>query len=171
MSDDVKALILKYGRDILVSEEFKETFGQTHHMSTTVGDHTLGVTAEAVKICLRHGYTDNETLENVITACLCHDLGIIGRYEKFANNFQCLIWHPRHSADRYTEVTGKRNERVRNAILCHMFPLKIQFPRYKEGWILVLADKLAAAREKLGRPSVTLEERNGMIQMLSEQVA
>ena len=60
---------------------------------------------------------------------------------------------------------------MRNAILCHMFPLKIQFPRYKEGWILVLADKLAAAREKLGRPSVTLEERNGMIQMLSEQVA
>ena len=65
MRDDLRKLILKYGREIIASEQFRETFGQTHHLSTTVGDHTLGVAAEAVKICLRHGWTDDETLKNV----------------------------------------------------------------------------------------------------------
>ena len=167
MRDDVRALILKYGREIIDSEQFRETFKQTHHLSTTVGDHTLGVTAEAVKICLRHGWTDDETLKNVVTACLCHDLGIIGRHEKFENNLQCLIWHPRHSVDKYTEVTGEKNERVIDAISCHMFPLKMRAPKYKEGWILVLADKLAAAKEKIGKPSVTAEDSREIMQMES----
>ncbi|MBQ8955659.1 MAG: HD domain-containing protein [Lachnospiraceae bacterium] len=168
MQDDIRDIIIKYGRDILCSEEFKATFGQTHHMSTTVGDHTLGVTAEAVKICLRHGLTDDETMRNVVTACLCHDLGIIGRHDKFKNNVQCLIWHPRHSAEKYMEVTGERNERILDSILCHMFPLKMQIPRYKEGWILVLADKIAAAREKMGVPSVTAEDSMEIMRRLQK---
>ncbi len=52
MTEEIRKIILKYGRDILGSDEFRETFSQTHHMDTTVGDHTLGVAAEAVRICL-----------------------------------------------------------------------------------------------------------------------
>ena len=30
--------IMKYGRDVLFSEDFRSTFSQVHHHSTTVGD-------------------------------------------------------------------------------------------------------------------------------------
>lgn len=143
----------------MCSADFKETFSQTHHISTTVGDHTLGVTAEAVELCLKHGLTDDVTLNNVVTASLCHDLGIIGRDEKFRNNMQCLVWHPRHSAKRYKDMTKDPDERVVDSILCHMFPLKLRMPRYKEGWILALADKAEAIKEKLGKPVVDRQDR------------
>ena len=163
MDKDIPYIILKYGKDIINSEEFKGAFLQTHHFNTTVGDHLLGVTAEAVRICLRHSLTDSETLENVVTASLCHDLGIIGRYGKYKNNFQCLIRHPVDSIEAYKSVTGKENERVLNSIKCHMFPLKLKLPEYKEGWILLLADKTASIKEKLGYPAVSESERDEIL--------
>ena len=40
-----------YGNDILVSDELKEAYDQTHHLWSTVGEHTLRVTASSVMIC------------------------------------------------------------------------------------------------------------------------
>ena len=165
MNDNIRDIILKYGSSILCSEEFRKTFEQTHHHITTVGDHTLGVTSEAVKICLRHGLEDDYTLSNVVTSCLCHDLGIIGREDKFSNNLETLVWHPRHSAEVYMDMTGEEDKRVLNSIRSHMFPLKMCIPRYKESWILVLADKIGASRERMGKPSVTVEDRNQLLMM------
>ncbi|MCR5774742.1 MAG: HD domain-containing protein [Lachnospiraceae bacterium] len=159
MNEEVQRIILKYGKHILCTEEFRCAFEQVHHQSTTVGDHTLGVTVEAVKFCIRHGLTDDITLGNVVTASLCHDLGIMGRHEKFENSVQCLRQHPKHSVERYMDITGEENERVREAIAVHMFPLRLRIPTHKEAWILTMADKLGAVKEKIGRPPITQFER------------
>ena len=111
MTEEIRKIILKYGRDILGSDEFRETFSQTHHMDTTVGDHTLGVAAEAVRICLKYHQTDDGTLKNAVVSSLCHDLGIIGRDEKYKNNVQCLIRHPIDSIEAYKSVTGEEEEK------------------------------------------------------------
>lgn len=169
MDQEIKDAIIKYGRDILCSDTFKATFEQIHHYKTTLGDHTLGVTAEAVKICFRHGITDDETLGNVVTSCLCHDISLIDRDEKYRNNLQTLIWHPRHSAEAYMDLTGEEDEKVLNAIRSHMFPLKPSLPRHREGWILTLADKISASMDILEIPPVTIEEREEIL-MLSGQV-
>lgn len=163
MNDEIRKIILKYGGDILGSDEFRETFSQTHHVDTTVGDHTLGVAAEAVRICLKYHQTDDGTLKNAVVSSLCHDLGIIGRDEKYKNNVQCLIRHPIDSIEAYKSVTGEEEERVLDSIGCHMFPLKPRMPKHREGWILVLADKTASAREKLGYPAVTKKDRDEMM--------
>ncbi len=163
MNEDVIDIVVKYGKEILCSEDFRGSFSQTHHFNSTVGDHTLGVTVEAVKICLRMGFTDEETLRNVVKACLCHDLGILGRDEKFSNNAQCLMRHPIDSVEKYKEVTGEENERILDSIVCHMFPLKLRIPKYKEGWILTLADKTASLKEKMGRSSVTEEDKEKIL--------
>ncbi len=42
------------------------------------------------------------------------------------------------------------NKRVENAVLRHMFPLNIVPPKYAEGWIVTLEDKLVSIKE-LGR--------------------
>ncbi len=167
MKNEIRDIIIKYGADILRSPKFQETFGQTHHISSTVGDHTIGVAAEAVRICLKYGITDGGTLKNVVVASLCHDLGIIGRQVNFSSTLQCYLQHPAHSAKRYIHITGEQNSHVTDAILCHMFPLNPRIPRYKEGWILVLADKSEAIREKLGRPVVTRADRKKLMKALS----
>ncbi len=165
MEEDVKVTIIKYGRNILCSDAFQATFEQNHHFKTTVGDHTLGVTAEAVKICLRHNVTDEKTLSNVVASCLCHDLSLSGREDKYQNNFETLIYHPEHSAQAYMDLTGEEDERVLNAIRSHMFPLKPQLPKYKEGWILTLADKISSSMDILKIQPVTPEEREELLEM------
>lgn len=163
MRQDVKDIIIKYGSQIICTEAFRETFDQTHHYRTTLGDHTLGVTVEAVKFCLRHGMTDEETLSNVVVSCLCHDLGLMGREEKYQNNLETLIRHPKQSAEVYMDLSGEENDRVLNSIRSHMFPLKTPVPRYKESWVLVLADKIGASLETLASPALTVEEREELL--------
>ncbi|MBR5046885.1 MAG: HD domain-containing protein [Eubacterium sp.] len=170
MDQDVKDIIIKYGSSIISSDTFRATFDQTHHYKTTLGDHTLGVTVEAVKFCLRYGLTDDRTLGNVVTSCLCHDLSLVGRDDKYRSNFETLRKHPGHSAEAYMDLTGENDERVLNAIRSHMFPLKPSLPRHKEGWILTLADKISASTDLLMIPPVTIEEREELL-ALSEEAA
>ena len=159
----VQDIIIRYGGGIIRSALFKKTFFQKHHVVFNLGDHLLGVTSEAVSYCIRHSLTEEAFLDNVVKACLCHDLGIMGRREKFSNDFQCLIWHPIHSVSVYRKLTGENNEIVVDSILSHMFPLKLRVPKYKEGWILIRADKKAAYSERLGKPLVTVEDRREIL--------
>ena len=155
--------ILKYGRSVLCSEEFRSTFSQVHHYSTTVGDHLLGVAAEAVKQCRARGLTDDDTLKTVVLAALCHDIGIMGRRKKYRNDAECLIRHPLDSVRAYIRITGEADERVIDSIKCHMFPLKPAAPKYKAGWILTAADKICSVNEKLGKSPVTEEDRKELL--------
>ena len=51
-----------------------------------------------------------------------------------------------------------------------MFPIKPLPPRYKEGWILTMADKISAVRERLGKPPVSMEEREEILAMAGNMV-
>ena len=164
MEQNIKDIIIKYGAHILCSDTFQNSFKQQHHYKTTVGDHALGVTAEAVKLCLRHNITDEKTLANVVTSCLCHDLSLSGRKDKYQNNLETLIKHPEHSAQAYMDLTGETDERVLNAIRSHMFPLKLRVPRHKEGWILTLADKISSSMDLLKILPMTVEDRNDLLE-------
>ena len=75
--------ISSYGSDILNSDELKEAYDQTHHLWSTVGEHTLRVTASSVMICYalrKLGIKAN--IPAVVIGSLCHDLGILRRDEK-----------------------------------------------------------------------------------------
>ncbi len=163
MDEQIINIILKYGSEIISSAQFRQTFDQTHHLNTTVGDHTLGVAYEAVKLCLVRGWTDESSLKNVVIASLCHDLGIIGRKEKYRNDAECYVKHPGDSVPIYMSVTGEKNDRVIDSIEKHMFPVKPGLPRYREGWILTLADKISSVKEKLGKQAVSVEMRNEIL--------
>ncbi len=171
MKKNMQKTILKHGKEVLDSDIFRKGFEQRHHRVSTVGDHTLGVVTEALKICKRHNIKDEATLHNVVTACLCHDLGIIGRYDKFRNDYQCLKGHPKDSAKLYMNLLNEKNDRVLNSIRCHMFPMKICVPKYKEGWILILADKMAAYKERFGRPSLSKEDADRIMKLAGRNVA
>ena len=87
--------IERYGADVLDSEELQHAFQQTHHTWSTVGEHTLRVAAASLIICyaLRkiHVRTD---ISAVVKGALCHDLGILGRDEKYSSRKECSRQHP-----------------------------------------------------------------------------
>ncbi len=169
MEQEIKDIIIEYGRDILCSDTFLAAFDQSHHYKSTVGDHTLSVTAEAVKFCLRHNLTDENTLSNVVAACLCHDMSLVGREEKYSNNLETLMQHPGDSADIYTDLTGESDERVLNAIRSHMFPFTPDIPKHREGWILTLADKISASSDILNLQPVTPEDRDDILEQAASR--
>ena len=171
MEQIVKDIIIQYGSSVLCADVFRETFEQEHHFQTTVGEHILGVTAEAVKFCLRFEMTDDETLSNVVTSCLCHDISLAGRDGKYQNKYETLVRHPKDSAQIYKELTGENEERVLDAIRSHMFPLKLSVPRHREGWILTLADKISSSMDIMKIVPVTAEECEEIIRLASEKEA
>ncbi|MCR4903572.1 MAG: HD domain-containing protein [Butyrivibrio sp.] len=151
MINKIKAVLVLYGKEVLKSEEFANAFKQTHHACSTVADHSLGVAviAIAISMFLIHIHVKIE-LRYVVIAALCHDLGIIGRYEKYKNNIECCKRHPVDSVDVYRKIFGESNERIEDSIRNHMWPLTPVPPRYIEGVILTIADKVSATMEKIG---------------------
>lgn len=161
MARQVGNLIYKYGNDILQSEEFQKAFGQTHHKCMTVAEHSLGVAVVSLRISQflyrLHIPVKDRTL---IIAALCHDLGILGRTEKYRNNFECYGRHPLDSLPIIREIIGEEeyDEIIEDSVRRHMWPLTPIPPRHREGLILTTADKVSAVMERVGRsPARTLD--------------
>ena len=82
--EQIRSELERYGSEILHSDEMREAFRQTHHTRSTVGEHTQRVAEKSLAICHAleklHIRTD---IPAVVAASLCHDLGILGRDEKY----------------------------------------------------------------------------------------
>lgn len=164
MSLQMRSLLYEYRGDILGSGEFQRAFGQTHHKCMTVADHSLGVCVICLYICLvLKKIHISVHVRDLTVAALCHDLGIMGRYEKYRSNFECCGRHPVDSLDCIRELIGEEeyNDIIENSVRCHMWPLTPLPPRYREGIILTTADKVSAVMERLGRsPARNLDREN-----------
>lgn len=144
--------LYSYGGRILTSPEFQSAFQQTHHNVTTVGDHSLNVAVAALCICafLARLHIHTRT-RDVTEAALCHDLGILGRHEKFANNRQCCHQHPLDSVEVARRLDPDMDDRTLEMIRTHMWPMTLKPPTSREGVIISLADKYCAIREVTSR--------------------
>ncbi len=141
--------LLKYGSDILDSDEMKEAFRQTHHTRSTVGEHTRRVAENSLAICyvLRklHIKTD---IPAVVTGSLCHDLGILGRDEKYASNKECYRQHPADSVRVAQKLVEDLPDKTQDIIERHMWPTAdSKIPNSLEGMVVSVADKTAAVED------------------------
>ena len=137
--------IIQYGKDILISDVFRQTSGQRHHLHGTVFDHTINVCVIAVKICreqMRKGVQLNE--KDLVQAALCHDLGMIGRDSKYKHVVDTWKSHPKESARIAREMLPELSPEAEEMIRSHMWPLSGLLPKTKEGRILCFADKCAS---------------------------
>ena len=137
--------IIRYGKDILTSEVFRKAASQPHHVKSTVWDHTMNVCIIAVKLCrerMRRGIRLNE--KDLVQAALCHDLGMVGREEKYKNVFETWLKHPVESAKIAKEIVPDLSPNAEMMIRCHMWPLSGLSPQSREGRLLCLADKYAS---------------------------
>lgn len=150
--NEIEKIIHQYGREILESEEFAIAWSQKHHFCTTVAFHSLSVTVLALLIAKLFIKLKIEiNTRELVIACLAHDLGILGRYDgKFKSGKECCKMHPVYSADIANKFSKSKGDKIADAIKCHMFPLFTKPPKYIEGKILCIADKISPILEVTG---------------------
>jgi uncharacterized protein len=147
----VSRYLNKYGREILDSEVFKQAMRQTHHKHSSVGAHTLGVTAVSIWTCCLlkklHVRTD---VEDIVQGALCHDLGILGRDDKYENDHECYRRHPIDSVKVAEKLVPELSDKSKEIIRHHMWPVTKEFPTSREGVIVSVADKVVSVRDFFG---------------------
>lgn len=102
-----------------------------------VADTSLGI-AEALGVSVdRH---------SLITGALLHDYFLYDWHEKDDSHKWHGFFHPARALQNACE-DYELNERQKNIILRHMFPLTPVPPLCREAWIVCLADKICATAE------------------------
>ena len=141
--------LIRYGGEILNSEEMRRAFSQRHHTLSTVGAHTMRVAITSLVICYAlqklHIKTD---IPAVVKGALCHDLGILGRNEKYHSAGECSSQHPIDSVEIGNRLTGGLSAKTEDIIARHMWPVgKSKPPNSLEAAIVSTADKIAAVED------------------------
>ena len=137
--------ILQYGGPVLRSDAFRAAAHETHHLKGNLADHILNVTIAGVFLCHRLKNRQIEVNEKaVIIACLCHDLGMVGRNEKYESRLKSWQQHPEESLKQAKEICPDLDEKTSKAITTHMWPITGKAPCSREGRIVLAADKYAS---------------------------
>jgi uncharacterized protein len=147
--DRIKDDLMLYGNDVLQSDEMKQAFQQTHHQWSTVGEHTFRVAFSSVMICYAlRKLNIKVSIPAVVVGALCHDLGILGRSEKFSSAKECSREHPKDSVEVAREIVGEMPEKAEDIIERHMWPAgESEAPNSIEGVVVSVADKYSAVKD------------------------
>lgn len=139
----------RYGDDVLNSEEMKQAFQQTHHQWSTVGEHTVRVAFSSMMICYALKKLNIKVnIPAVVIGALCHDLGMLGRQEKFSSDREAIREHPKSSVEVARELVGEMPEKAEDIIERHMWPAgDSKAPNSLEGAIVSVADKYTAVKD------------------------
>ncbi|MCR4922703.1 MAG: HD domain-containing protein [Lachnospiraceae bacterium] len=134
------------GEPLFKTAIFEKGRLQKHHQATVVS-HTMRVTRRAeiiAEFLKRHNI--NVNVDDVVIAALCHDIGIIGRKKKYKNNLECCKRHSSDSVIEARKIYGNLSAVAEEAILYHMWPLSVSYPKSTEGWVVLAADKLSSIK-------------------------
>lgn len=131
--------------EILNHEEFIKRKNYMHHGKISVYDHSLKVSIMAYKISKKLKIGD---YKKAAIGGLLHDF----YYRPWQNNKNKKPLFKKHGFTHAKEAleNSKKyfpnyiDEKTSNIILRHMFPLNIIPPKYKESWIVTIADKIVS---------------------------
>ena len=124
--------------------------GFVQHGDVSVYEHVVAVAVESCRMAdalARHGIAVDRP--SLVRGALLHDYFLYDWHDPES-------WHRLHGfrhpffALRNAEDDFTLDERERNIIVRHMFPLVPVPPTCREAWIVCGADKLVALRETLG---------------------
>ncbi len=154
--------------EILLSDEFQKRKLFPHHHNMSVWDHSIFVSFKSflfakyfgadARVCaiagLLHDFYEqawlySEELENIDGGKYLTDFNIKKPLFKMHG-----FVHAASASKNYVKYfPSLENERITNAIKRHMFPLNITPPKYKEGYIVTIVDKINSVHEL---PSITV---------------
>ncbi len=142
--------------DILSSDKFQSTREHVQHGSIPVHRHCIDVAKQALIICDTLKLKVNE--REMVRGALLHDYFLYDWHDKTREDYNGLhgFFHPGialENASKDYELT----DREKDIISKHMWPLTLRhIPKYKEAWVVTMADKYCSTLE-------TLKIRRGVV--------
>lgn len=135
-------------KEVVENEEVKKMTAFNHHSHTNCFKHSLHVAFYNYKICRFFGLDAKAAAR----AGMLHDLFLYDWHERKVriNNTLHGFSHPYtalHNANKNFEL----NDKEKDIIEKHMFPLTPRFPKYKETVIIILTDKFCSVCEVMDR--------------------
>lgn len=136
---------IEYQARLLLTEgQLSKTKGFIQHSDMTVFQHCAHVAYISCLLCVKLGI--RVSWNELIRAALLHDYFLYDWHNGPAVNFKHAFGHPtfaaRNAAKDY-QLTRKEVQIIKR----HMWPLTFVPPTCREGWIVVLADKICTILE------------------------
>ena len=145
MNRDMK-LIEDTVRQLRVTSRFARTAEYKQHGNISIYEHCIAVARAAC--CIARALPLEVDYRSLVRGALLHDYFLYDWHDTSMNNQLHGYFHPRKALRNALEDFDL-TPREENIILRHMFPLTPLPPRYRESWIVCIADKVCALRETL----------------------
>lgn len=129
--------------DLLATPEVQSLAGFVQHDTFDRLQHVLSVSYLTYHYCSRHSL-DSRTAAR---AGVMHDLYYYDWHENDWSHRPHGYRHPGFAVINAKKLCGGLDKKTENIIRRHMWPLTPVPPRYREGWVIVAADKYCAYRE------------------------
>ncbi len=131
-------------KDIISNEMVQEMKQYRQHYTVSCFDHCLYVSYNLYSICKKH----NLDYKSAARAGLVHDLFLYDwRKRQDGRKGLHAYTHPKTAYENAKKIFNL-NEKEKDIILKHMWPVTLPLPRYKETFLITLVDKYFAYSEK-----------------------
>lgn len=144
MDEDYTILI----EDILENNEFKKLENIEHHGTSRI-NHSIKVSYYSYQICKILGLD----YISVARAGLLHDFFLSDNERTKMERMISVFTHPKKALKNAAEHFDL-NDKEKNIIVSHMFPINIILPEYMESWIVSTIDKIVGTYEFLEKYSL-----------------
>lgn len=141
-----RATLKDMGGDILDSDEMQREHGFMQHGHTSCYTHSINVACASLWLAERLRMRVDR--RSMVRGALLHDFFLYDWHDPDPSHRMHGFRHPGRAL-RNAERSFDLNRIERNVIHRHMFPLTPIPPRFKEGMLVCLADKLCAINETL----------------------
>ncbi len=132
-------------QDILENETVQEMKKYRQHYNTSTYDHCLEVSYISYKICKKF----NLDYKSMARAAMLHDLFLYD-WRKSQRDVEIeglhAFVHPKIALQNASKIFDL-NDKEKDIIVKHMWPLTLPFPKYRESFIITLVDKYSALHE------------------------
>lgn len=133
-----------------------------HHHKFKTYDHVVKVATKAYELAQKfHGDFD---MKSLLRGAMLHDYYLYNWRDRELWHYHHIKKHPKIAYVNACRDFDDLNAKEKDIILHHMWPHPFfSFPRCREGWIVVLADKIISVKEYLTKsPTLpdSVEEQN-----------
>ncbi|MDD4774270.1 MAG: HD domain-containing protein [Eubacteriales bacterium] len=133
-------------RELCGTSRFGRTAEYMQHGNISIYEHCIAVARAACRIAGRLPF--DVDYRSLVRGALLHDYFLYDWHDTSMKNQLHGYFHPSKALKNALEDFNL-TPREANIILRHMFPLTPLPPRYRESWIVCIADKVCALRETL----------------------
>lgn len=134
-------------KDLINNDVVKEMQNYRQHYDVNTFEHCMNVSYISYKICkkLKWDY------KSMARAAMLHDLFLYdwrnSKKELHLDGYHAFV-HPKIALENASKLYNL-NEKEKDIIVKHMWPVTIAFPKYKETYVITLVDKYSALQESM----------------------